>query len=53
MAGGKGYTFAAENEEDLNEWINVFSATLKKDQDNQENNQPEDSSGNNQCKFAM
>ncbi|XP_028029187.1 dedicator of cytokinesis protein 9 [Bombyx mandarina] len=39
MSGGKGYTFSAENEEEMNEWINSFKATLKKNQDNQETNQ--------------
>ena len=36
MSGGKGYTFQAENEEDLNEWMNAFNVALKKG--NQENN---------------
>lgn len=39
MAGGKGYTFSTENEEEMNDWINAFNAALKKNQDNQENNQ--------------
>ncbi|KAL0894603.1 hypothetical protein ABMA27_013165 [Loxostege sticticalis] len=38
MAGGKGYTFATENEEDMNDWINAFNAALKK-KDCEENNQ--------------
>lgn len=39
MAGNKGYTFATDNEDDMNEWIKVFSAALKKDQNNQDNQQ--------------
>ncbi|XP_041973645.1 dedicator of cytokinesis protein 9 [Aricia agestis] len=41
MAGNKGYTFAAENEEELNDWLNVFNAALKKnqDQDNHQNDE--------------
>ncbi|CAH0700754.1 unnamed protein product [Spodoptera exigua] len=42
MAGGKGYTFAAENEEDVNDWINAFKAALKKNQDNQETHQSDE-----------
>lgn len=42
MSGGKGYTFAAENEEDVNDWINAFKATLKKNQDNQETHQSDE-----------
>ncbi|KPJ11939.1 Dedicator of cytokinesis protein 9 [Papilio machaon] len=30
MAANKGYTFATENEEEMNEWINAFKAALKK-----------------------
>lgn len=33
MSGNKGYTFASENEEDMNDWINAFQAALKKNQD--------------------
>ncbi|XP_050362245.1 dedicator of cytokinesis protein 9 [Nymphalis io] len=33
MSGNKGYTFATENEEDMNDWINAFIAALKKNQD--------------------
>lgn len=33
MSGNKGYTFATENEEDMNDWINAFKAALKKNQD--------------------
>ncbi|XP_061379186.1 dedicator of cytokinesis protein 9 isoform X2 [Danaus plexippus] len=33
MSGNKGYTFAAENEEEMNEWIKAFEAALKKNQD--------------------
>ncbi|RVE53287.1 hypothetical protein evm_002120 [Chilo suppressalis] len=42
MAGGKGYTFATENEKSLNEWIVAFNAALKKNQDSQENNQSDE-----------
>lgn len=42
MAGGKGYTFAAENEEDVNDWINAFKAALKKNQDCQETHQSDE-----------
>jgi hypothetical protein len=38
MAGGKGYTFSTDSEEEMNEWINAFNAALKKNHD-QENNQ--------------
>ncbi|XP_050675433.1 dedicator of cytokinesis protein 9-like [Leptidea sinapis] len=30
MSGNKGYTFATETEDDMNEWINAFKAALKK-----------------------
>ncbi|XP_045485873.1 dedicator of cytokinesis protein 9 [Pieris rapae] len=33
MSGNKGYTFAAENEEEIKEWINCFTSALKKNQD--------------------
>lgn len=42
MSGGKGYTFAAENEEDVNDWINAFKAALKKNQDCQETHQSDE-----------
>lgn len=40
MAANKGYTFATENEEEMNEWINAFKAALKKN--SQENSQAEE-----------
>lgn len=39
MAGGKGYSFSADNEEEMNDWITAFNAALKKNQDNQESHQ--------------
>lgn len=42
MSGGKGYTFASENEEDMNDWITAFNATLKKNYDNQDNHQSDE-----------
>lgn len=39
MAGGKGYTFSSDNEEEMNEWISAFQAALKKDHNDQENHQ--------------
>ncbi|KAG7311678.1 hypothetical protein JYU34_002731 [Plutella xylostella] len=39
MSGGKGYTFSTDTEEEMNEWISVFTAALKKGQDNQESQQ--------------
>ncbi|KAL4715192.1 hypothetical protein ACJJTC_012239 [Scirpophaga incertulas] len=42
MAGGKGYTFSADNEDEMNEWINAFNAALKKNQYIQESNQNDD-----------
>lgn len=42
MAGGKGYTFSTETEEEMNDWINVFTAALKKGQSDHENNQNDD-----------
>lgn len=41
MAGGKGYSFSTDSEEEMNEWIAAFKAALKKNQDNQEG-QPND-----------
>ncbi|XP_063376067.1 dedicator of cytokinesis protein 9 [Cydia fagiglandana] len=41
MSGGKGYTFSADNEEEMNEWITAFNAALKKNQDCPEINQDE------------
>ncbi|KPI93942.1 Dedicator of cytokinesis protein 9 [Papilio xuthus] len=40
MAANKGYTFATENEEEMNEWINAFKAALKKN--SQDNSQAEE-----------
>lgn len=37
MAGGKGYTFSADNEEEMNDWITAFKAALKKN--HEENHQ--------------
>lgn len=42
MSGGKGYTFAAENEDEVTEWINAFKAALKKSQDSQETHQSDE-----------
>ncbi|XP_075992073.1 dedicator of cytokinesis protein Ziz isoform X1 [Anticarsia gemmatalis] len=39
MAGGKGYTFSADNEEEMNDWITAFNAALKKNHDSQESHQ--------------
>ncbi|XP_052757821.1 dedicator of cytokinesis protein 9 isoform X1 [Galleria mellonella] len=39
MAGGKGYTFSTDNDEEMNEWINAFNAALKKKLDSQEGHQ--------------
>lgn len=39
MAGGKGYTFSTDTEEDSNDWINAFNAALKKNQYSPENQQ--------------
>lgn len=33
MSGNKGYTFSADNEDEMNDWINAFKAALKKTQD--------------------
>ncbi|XP_072936312.1 dedicator of cytokinesis protein 9 [Epargyreus clarus] len=33
MSGNKGYTFSADNEDEMNDWINAFKAALKKNQD--------------------
>ncbi|XP_049871737.1 dedicator of cytokinesis protein 9 [Pectinophora gossypiella] len=35
MAGGKGYTFSSDNEEEMNDWITAFKAALKKSHDHQ------------------
>ncbi|KAG6459344.1 dedicator of cytokinesis protein 9 isoform X2 [Manduca sexta] len=42
MSAGKGYTFSADNEEEMNEWINAFNAALRKNQDNQETHQSDE-----------
>ncbi|XP_013200563.1 dedicator of cytokinesis protein 9 isoform X1 [Amyelois transitella] len=42
MAGGKGYTFATENEEDMNDWIAAFNAALKKKLDSSEEQQSDE-----------
>ncbi|XP_073941513.1 dedicator of cytokinesis protein Ziz isoform X2 [Choristoneura fumiferana] len=42
MSGGKGYTFSADNEEEMNEWIAAFTAALKKNHDGQDVNQSDD-----------
>lgn len=35
MSGNKGYTFATETEEEMNDWINAFKAALKKNVDHE------------------
>lgn len=39
MSGGKGYTFASENEDEMNDWIAAFNAALKKKPDSPEGHQ--------------
>ncbi|XP_045766053.1 dedicator of cytokinesis protein 9 isoform X2 [Maniola jurtina] len=41
MSGNKGYTFATDTEEEMNDWINAFNAALKKNQD-QESHQADE-----------
>lgn len=36
MTGNKGYSFAAENETDMNEWVSAFNAALHKNHGSQE-----------------
>ncbi|KAJ2944618.1 hypothetical protein O0L34_g3971 [Tuta absoluta] len=36
MSGGKGYSFSADSEEDMNDWITAFKAALKKSHETQE-----------------
>lgn len=42
MSGGKGYTFSADNEEEMNDWIAAFNAALKKNHDGQDVNQSDE-----------